>query len=268
MRIETLNASAVRLFGRLGVHLTRRTRFAAVSELINELLPIDGGVELIRLGPAGDGGYLIPNDLQGIEYAFSPGVSNESGFEAALADQGIKVFLADYSVSGPASDHPQFEFDRRFVGCLSDDRYITLDDWKDGHIPDYRGDLLLQMDIEGAEFETLFAASHKLLEQFRIMVIEFHNLQNFWNRPYFDLVSRVFRKLLRTHSIVHIHPNNCCGSVESRGLEIPRIAEFTFYRHDRLRNHAYRRVFPHPLDRDNTSKPPLPLPERWYQLKQ
>lgn len=252
------------IFSRVDIHLARRTRNSEVQEVIDALHPVDGGVELIRLGPDSDGGYLIPNDLDGIGFAFSPGVSNESGFEAALADRGMGIFLADYSVDRPAQDHPRFVFDKRFVGSFSDNEFITLDEWKGRHIPDYRGDLLLQMDIEGAELETLFATSPQLLAQFRIMVIEFHNLQNLWNGPFFDLAASAFRKVLRTHSVVHIHPNNCCGSMRSRGIEIPRVAEITFYRRDRIRDWTYRRVFPHPLDRDNTSNPPLSLPECWH----
>ncbi len=125
--------------------------------------------------------------------------------------------------------------------------------------------MILQMDIEGAEFETLLSASSRLLAQFRIMIIEFHYLQELLNKPYFTLSSRVFQKLLQTHSVVHIHPNNCCGSVKSRGLEIPRVAEFTFYRNDRLKEKTFRRTFPHPLDRDNTAKRSLVLHPCWYR---
>ncbi len=142
---------------------------------------------------------------------------------------------------------------------------MTLDEWKNATIPGYRDDLLLQMDIEGAEFEALFSVSAELLSQFRIMIIEFHYLQELLNKPYFTLSSRVFQKLLQTHSVVHIHPNNCCGSVKSRGLEIPRVAEFTFYRNDRLNGKDYRQSFPHPLDRDNTAKRSLLLPGCWYR---
>ncbi len=142
---------------------------------------------------------------------------------------------------------------------------LSLTIRKRATIPDYHDDLLLQMDIEGAEFEALFSASADLLSQFRIMIIEFHYLQELLNKPYFTLVSRLFEKLLRTHSVVHIHPNNCCGSIRSRGLEIPRVAEFTFYRNDRLKTKVYRESFPHPLDRDNTAKRSLPLPECWYR---
>jgi hypothetical protein len=232
---------------------------------LRALRPHEPGVELIRVGPETDGGYLVPDDLAGIRHVFSPGVSTESGFEAALADRGMRVFLADYSVDGPAQRHSNFVFDKRFVGCTTDERYITLDDWHAAKLgDDFASELLLQMDIEGAEYETLLAASPRLLARFRIMVIEFHWLPQLWNDPFFLLASRVFEKLLATHAVVHIHPNNCCGSITSAGLEIPRIAEFTLLRRDRLRSTAYRTTFPHPLDRPNVAKKPLQLAPCWY----
>jgi hypothetical protein len=78
------------------------------------------------------------------------------------------------------------------------------------------------------------------------------------------IAARVFYKLLATHAVVHIHPNNCCGAVKSAGLEIPRIAEFTLLRRDRLRSTSYRTTLPHPLDRPNVRKAPLNLAPCWY----
>ena len=264
IRRKTLKAAGVRLAGGLGMHAAARTPLSSLQELLKALRPLDPGIELVRIGPDGDGGYLVPNDLEGIAHAFSPGVSTESGFEAELAERGMQVFLADYSVAGPAVPHAAFVFDKRFVGCLTDERYITLDDWHAAKIGATDTDLLLQMDIEGGEYETLLAASPKLLAKFRIMVIEFHSLPQVWNEPFFALISRLFAKLLTTHAIVHIHPNNCCGSVKSAGLEIPRIAEFTLLRKDRLRSKGYRTNFPHPLDRPNTYKKELRLAPCWY----
>jgi len=265
MRNKWAKDLAQKLAGSVGTHLAKRTKYAELNSLIHWLHPVDSGVELIRLGPDGDGGYLVPNDLAGIEYCFSPGVSTESGFEAALAARGMRVFLADYSVDRPAQANANFQFDKKYIGCLSDKTFMTLDEWKEKYLRDYRNDLILQMDIEGFEFETLLSTSAALLAQFRIMVIEFHYLQDLWNKPYFNLASRMFEKLLRTHSVVHIHPNNCCGAVASAGLVLPRVAEFTFYRNDRLRHREYCRTFPHPLDRDNTSNPTLNLPRCWYR---
>lgn len=50
---------------------------------------------LIRLGPMSYEGYLIPDDLEGIEACFSPSVGFNSIFEKDCADRGMKVFLAD-----------------------------------------------------------------------------------------------------------------------------------------------------------------------------
>ncbi len=275
MRDKLMKDSLLRLVHSLGVDVVNRTNYAEISALIHALHPRDSGIDLIRLGPNGDGGYLIPDDLSGIEYGFSPGVSTESGFEVDLVRRGLKVYLADYSVDSAASDNSNLFFDKKFIGSLSNREFMTLDEWKNKKIPDYNGDLILQMDIEGAEFEAIMSVSSNLLSQFRIMVIEFHFLQELFNRPYFDLSSRVFRKILQSHSVVHIHPNNCCGSVRvpnqwthggrTECLEIPRVLEFTFYRNDRIKKESYCRVFPHSLDRDNTSKPSLALPCCWYR---
>lgn len=265
MRDKLVRDSLLRRIGRLGLHAVKRTRAEDLHALVRALRPVDGGRPLVRIGPDGDGGYLVPDDLDGVTDVLSPGVSSESGFEAELAERGMRVLLADASVDGPARAHANFTFDKRFVGALSDAEKMTLDEWAARRSPDAQADWLLQMDIEGAEFETLLGASPALLERFRIMVIEFHYLHQLWNKPWFLHVSRVFWKLLATHSVVHIHPNNCCGAFKSRGLVIPRVAEFTFHRNDRLRERTPRRDFPHALDRQNTRKRPLVLDPCWYE---
>lgn len=263
IRSKSVRAALMRLVGPLGIDVTERTPHDELRQLIADLRPLRSN--LIRIGPSGDGGYLVPDDLDGIEYAFSPGVSDESGFEAELAGRGIKVFLADYSVDGPAEPHPDFVFDKKYVGSFSDEKFMTMDEWKQRHIPQHAGDLLLQMDIEGYEYEAILGMSPALLSQYRIIACEVHFLEHWLCRPYFELVSRAMRKLLTTHSVVHIHPNNCCGSVRSRGLELPRIIEMTLHRNDRLAGREYATGFPHPLDADNTPHPTLVLPACWYR---
>lgn len=258
--------AVLRAIGGAGLHVVERTEREELAALVRALRPMDPGVGLIRLGPAGDGGYLVPDDLDGIRNAFSPGVADESGFEAALAERGLRVHMADRSVDGPAASHERFTFVKKHVGCFSDDGFITLDDWKRDVAPDDDGDLLLQMDVEGAEYEVLLSVSERLLAQFRVIVIELHHLQHLYDRRFFGVASRALERLARTHTVVHIHPNNCCGSVKGLGLEIPRIAELTLLRNDRFVRRVPRRDFPHPLDADNVpTKPTLPLPRCWYE---
>ena len=246
-----------------------RTDSAPVLDLIRRLRPVDCGVELIRVGDAGDGGYLIPNDLDGIEYCFSPGVSTISSFENALADRGIKSFLADYSIEAPNLIRPEITFDKKFLGSSDRNEYFTLETWKDTYLKGYRAELLLQMDIEGAEYEVILNAPDSLLDQFRILVIEFHCLDKMLDQFAFRLISACFEKLLKMSYVVHLHPNNCCGSEKLDSLEIPRIMEFTFLNRRRVKEAKPQLAFPHRLDADNFPRlKHLILPECWHAIRE
>ena len=54
-----------------------------------------------RVGSDGDGGYLVPDDLENINYLFSPGVGCKQDFDHECADKGMKVCMVDASVDGP-----------------------------------------------------------------------------------------------------------------------------------------------------------------------
>lgn len=74
---------------------TKSTNPDVLMGLIRSLAPVIPPQGLIRLGPASDGGYLVPDDLAGIRACFSPGVSKVSDFEFDCANRGMQVFLAD-----------------------------------------------------------------------------------------------------------------------------------------------------------------------------
>jgi hypothetical protein len=245
---------------------TPLTDRAAIQRLMDRLAPLSSARKLIRIGPAGDGGYLLPDDLEGIEACFSPGVFLISGFEKECAQRGMNVFLADASVERPAETHPLFHFTRKHVGVTSDAEFMTLDDWVRSSLSAPQADLLLQIDTDGYEYETFLGMSDALLRRFRIIAAEFHELDQLWNRPFFRLASRAFDKILQTHSCVHIHPNNCGGALERDGLVIPSVAEFTFLRNDRIVDASYASEFPHPLDQDNCECGRLALATCWHRL--
>ena len=249
---------------RLGVYSTSRTATSTLLGLVRELRPQDCGKNLIRIGAPGDGGYLIPDDLEGINYCFSPGVSTISDFENDLADLGIKCFLADYSVDAPPILRREFTFDKRFVGASDFGNYFTLSNWKDKYLKGYSGDMLLQMDIEGNEYEVIFSTPDDLLNQFRIMAIEFHYLDRLFDPVVFSMIAASFRKILQQFHVAHIHPNEIGGSCKVGDLEIPKVMEFTFLNKRRVSSTNPIRTFPHKLDSGNTGKRPLTLPACWY----
>ncbi len=241
------------------------TDYNNLQSLIKKLHPMSTGHELIRLGPNGDGGYLVPNDLVGIEACFSPGVCEVSDFEKDCANLGMQVFMADRSVDKPAASHELFHFIKKYVGVTTNEDFMTVDNWVSESLPNSESDLLLQIDIEGYEYETFLAMSDSLMKRYRIIVAEFHDLDQLWNRPFFQLASRAFEKILQTHTLVHIHPNNACAPLKKRGVSIPPTMEFTFIRKDRIENAQPAVIFPHPLDADNANKTSFALPECWYK---
>ena len=253
-----------KIFLFLGIHVTVTTSKSDLLNLIDKLKPVSTNYELVRIGPEGDGGYLLPNDFDGIEAVFSPGVGDVSLFEDDCAKMGMNIFLADYSVDGPAMNNKKFSFLKKYIGSFNSEYFISLDDWVEKNNTSLDSDLILQMDIEGFEYETIYSMSGKLTDRFRILVIEFHELDMLFNKAYFTKISNAFEKILRTHSVVHIHPNNCCQCVRKGEIEIPPVMEFTFIRRDRIKKSKHVKQFPHKLDFDTTNKKRLTLPKCWY----
>jgi hypothetical protein len=262
--IKSLVAGMLGVAGKFPTGITPRDELLG---LMSRLHPVAPRQPLIRLGPDGDGGYLLPDDLDGIEACFSPGVSLISGFERDCADRRMQVFMADRSVDGPAEAHPNFHFVKKFIGATSQEGFVTLDEWVSQSIRSADSELLLQIDIERYEYEAFLSASDALMRRFRIIVAEFHDLDQMWSQPFFRLAQSTFDKILQTHRCVHLHPNNCCGWLWKDGVMMPRFMEFTFVRKDRLGDIVHRTDFPHALDFDNTSNRTLPLPACWYRQR-
>ncbi len=168
-----------------GAVAVRATRTATLKRWVQALRPMDAGMPLIRLGGGGDGGSLVPDDLQGVSACFSPGVSGTSSFERACYDRGMRLYLADHSVDqvGPELEGADFDFRKKFIGPQPLPHFMTLGAWVEASgVSD--GDWLLQMDIEGGEYEVLVEASPDLLNRFRVICVEFHFLTGSGTRPF------------------------------------------------------------------------------------
>tara|TARA_R110000744_G_scaffold174953_1_gene293711 strand:+ start:51 stop:701 length:651 start_codon:yes stop_codon:yes gene_type:complete len=176
-------------------------------------------LDLIRIGGERDGGYLVPDILSNVSHCFSPGVDDIADFESHLSrEYGIKSFMADASVeSAPLSDE-DFFFIKKFLGTHNEDDFITLKSWMDSSLEGDEKDLILQMDIEGAEYDVLTIESAETLNRFSFMIIEFHSLNKMFDRYFLQMITSVFEKIYRNFSICHVHPNNCCGVSSLNGV--------------------------------------------------
>jgi hypothetical protein len=177
-----------------------------IRAAISLLVPKGCGTELIRLGGNADGAYLLPDLMDGVEACFSPGVSTQTAFEMELAERyRIPAYLCDASVQASQLQlHPELHtFTPQWLGSYTGGNTTSL---------------LLQMDIEGAEYNALLAASDAVLSRFRMAVIEFHLLPALASARFLNMkFLPVLRKLLLHFDVVHAHANNCCGTIDLAG---------------------------------------------------
>lgn len=258
-------AGVQKLLSQLGAVAVRETPQLKILQFIQSLRPVDSGHGLIRLGGAGDGGYLIPDDLEGISACFSPGVSETSAFERDCAQRGMHLFLADYSVEqvGPELEGFPYKFSRRFVGPDPAPEFISFPEWlRASTAPE--GDWMLQMDIEGGEYPVLLETPLEDLAKFRIICIEFHQLTHLWNDDFFNFVRLAIDRLCVHHRCVHLHANNAGSEKIHRGIQLPDTLEVTFLRKDRMPSQPSLASLPHPLDAPNVAHlPELKLSSMW-----
>jgi hypothetical protein len=247
------------------IRISQTVNQASLEDFFRKIHPIDSGHPLVRLGGDGDGGYLVPDDLEGIGACFSPGVSDVANFELAFASRGVKSYLADYSVESSPVQHELIDFEKKYLGSEENDVFMTLDSWINRKEPKQQ-DFVLQMDIEGAEYDVIYDINSETLKKFRILVIEFHRLDSIFDKTGFKLINLTFNKLLKDFEIVHIHPNNCRAPVVYKDFEVPPLMEFTFLRKDRLIDKGNASPsFPHPLDKPCVkSLLDYPLPKCWW----
>jgi hypothetical protein len=250
---QLVRSSLIGLCNQFGVQPSRLADPKLLKSLLQEIAPIDNGWPLIRVGPNSDSGYLLPNDLEGIRGCVSPGVCESWAFEQELESRfDIPSVMIDASVRPPVGLTTKQIFLEKWLGVIDDSDNISLQglfrqiDFLNS------GDLLLQMDIEGAEYQTLLATTIEDLSRFRVMVIEFHYLQHLFNNFAFSSIfAPLFKKLTANHDVVHIHPNNETGIMRYKDIELPRTIEITFHRKDRSKGDFGRARIPHPLDFDN-----------------
>ena len=236
-----------------------------LNDLLESLYPVKTKFNLIRVGGDNDGGYLLPNDLSGISLCFSPGVDVTASFEKDLLGRGIKSHLADASVDAPPDGLEVASFTKKYLGGCNNDTHMTLASWMYEQRA-FMGDFILQMDIEGGEYTTLLCTPPDVLRKFRIIAVEIHNVQTWFDPLSWPVVTTFFEKLLEDFRVVHNHPNNNCPFVEVDGILMPTVFELTLLRKDRTIALDYCDEFPHPLDMPNVlDKPDRPLPKDMYK---
>lgn len=255
--------AVIKLRGKNKFEFGRATKREELFAFLEAIRPFEFNGSLIRVGSKGDGGYLMPQDCFNAKACFSPGVDVTADFELEFASEGVPCFLADFSVASPPINHPLFKFKKKFIGNPINQNFIRFDDWVDSCVKDARR-LVLQMDVEGHEFDAINQVDSEFLKRFQALSIEFHSMDHLIYRKTFENISVVFNKLLEGHFVAHIHANNNTSPFVAHRRIIPRVFEITFLSRLGYERSSQFTELPNKLDaKCNVKNPDIDINKMW-----
>jgi hypothetical protein len=186
------------------------------AEMFAELQPVTlKDCTLKRYGGSSDGGYLLcENLIAGIQSAYSYGIESEDNWGCQLSRE-FQVHVHQYDCfteHRPTCDGGRYTFHDECVGAETKAVEGNLFDTIPRQIAQ-NGDsgkrLIVKIDIEGAEWESLLATPDEVLARIDQIPMEFHGT----NDPqYVDVV----RKLKRQFHLVNLHFNNYACSADEK----------------------------------------------------
>ena len=207
------------------------------KSLVTYLRPIILEVDkLKRYGSVADGGYMIPiNAVNNSKFLISGGIEANNEFEIELASLGIVGIQVDNSIDKPPKSHKNLTFKRATLGGSGG---VLIDDLLKSFNPTSQG--VLKLDIEGSEYETL--SQVESFTRFTTIVLELHNLHKIVDDQFWEVLRNILEKLSKSHSVVFLTPNNCCGFSIIGGVPIPNVLEVTWARNDLVSGNKFTKI--------------------------
>jgi len=184
----------------------RKLREAILAELQPVALK---NCTLKRFGSANDGGYLMcENLIEPLDAAYSYGVGRNDDWGCEVSRR-YRVPVHQYDCFDPARptcNGGMFIFHDECVGDRTGYRKSRFFDTLENQIrknPDVVGSrrVIIKMDIEGAEWDSLLAAPDELFASIPQITMEMHG----YNDP---KILAVIRKMKRNFYLVNLHFNN------------------------------------------------------------
>jgi hypothetical protein len=171
--------------------------------------------DLERFGEEHDGGYLMcANLLRDVRSAYSYGIAGYDKWGCDIST-ALKIPVHQYDcfdTTRPACPGGTTLFHPECVGDAAKTEQMRLFDTLANHVArngDTSKQIVLKIDVEGAEWNTLLSAPDEMLEQIDQMAVEFHWMQDgstgwLHDEKYLSVVKR----LKEFFEIAHVHFNN------------------------------------------------------------
>ena len=217
-----------------------------------------------RIGKPHDGGYVLCNLPNQYDCLISGGISNDISFEQAFLDQHPSIPC--YAFDGTVQDLPvpdsRISFVRKNLGKEETATLTNLHSTIDRY-----SNIFMKIDIEGHEFRLFPSFSEDHMKKIKQLVIEIHTPGDIQLFPdYFQGLSDItntnmidlFQKMNRTHTLVHVHPNNGCKTHYVEQFHLPNVFECTFIRNEYVGEKIPNTTsLPFPIDMPNVPQNPV-----------
>jgi hypothetical protein len=189
--------------------------------------PYKTNLKKFRVGANGDGGYVIA-DLPGYDALYSYGSEDQITFEKAFYEKYKKpCYVYDHTINGITDKPDYIHYFKEGVSDKKEQDLDTIDAHleRNGHLE--KTNLLMQIDVEGAEWTSLPACKH--LKNFSQIVVEFHLDGEL--SSYSKVIDDMYNHLKDDFACIHVHGNNY-PLVPWIDNNFPRVFEVTYVRRD------------------------------------
>ena len=178
------------------------------QKLFLELKPVQlKNCNFKRFGDPGDGGYLMCDNLmQNVKSAYSYGISGTDEWGCDISKSyNLLVHQYDcFNLTRPVCEKGNFDFHEE---CIGDKYFIEEErtfDSLNNQITKNKDQgklLIVKMDVEGAEWDSLLSAPDSAFNVINQLSVEFHGVDQ---KKYIEVI----KKLKKDFYIVDVHFNN------------------------------------------------------------
>ena len=216
-----------------GFKLTRLTSELEVRNILELLRPRQFLGELVRIGPISDGGYVVPSKIGNVDYLISPGSNHQWDFEKEFFEKfQVPSIIVDKINKKPSDLSAPHKYIDSWIGSSNLPGVQTLSSVIDRQLGILEN-FVLQMDIEGMEYESILAIEDSHLKRAQILIIEIHYLENLLNPEFIKYIFEPFlRKISQHHEIVFLNGNTYNDVIKFGKLQWPRVIEITALKRD------------------------------------
>lgn len=231
----------IRVINILDPIIFEKDDYSAYIKRVRELLTVRGvsdGGDFIRVGRNYDGGYIMLNDFTDSMHAYSFGIGDDVSWEEHISANGVEVFMYDHTIDNLPKEVKGGIFWKTGISVKDDfdNKKLSLKTILEQNSDDKKDNLILKMDVEGAEWEVLEEMPFEILSKFVQMTFEFHGLLDLKKQ---DQILNILSKLNETHQVIWVHANNCGHAYTANGLILPNLLEVTYISRTKYKFYNY-----------------------------